>query len=193
MVANPWSFLTGSWRGWDASGFEFVAHNTYLTYGFELGLIGLVMFGLLWRSAYSAVLRTVDDVDQLTRTFMLAFGFMVLSLVFALTVVNLFKPWLYLWPMTGALCRWAFLETDAVSLRASPRSRSARRPCANGLPRRGRRSPGPPLTLRVTPAFDAPARASPWKRRTGSAGSPPGSGTAQWEEDAVCAGQCQYV
>src|SRR5690606_27036463 len=48
MMESPWTFITGfGWGGWDNQNFRYVAHNSYLSFWFDLGLPGLIAFIML--------------------------------------------------------------------------------------------------------------------------------------------------
>jgi O-antigen ligase len=77
-------------------------HNVYLEYLVNLGLIGFVLFILLWYRIVQYFLRTKAyciNKSQIIIINGLLAG--VIGLLVAIMFVNLYKPWLFVWSFIG--------------------------------------------------------------------------------------------
>jgi O-antigen ligase len=113
LSQHPMSYLVGnSWNMYDNMrlvGMYFYAnHNTYLSFLFDLGVIGLclylaLVFGVL-RTARRGIAQ-MAPYQQQTELMMFVIGF--IGLLWAIFFVNLFKPWLLIWTYIGLMMRLA--------------------------------------------------------------------------------------
>jgi O-antigen ligase len=110
MMNSPVSLITGfGWNTWlegSVMGFFLVAHNHYLLLWFELGLIGLVSFIVIFHQLVSTALTTAAIADAPDRDLIIAFVFSFLILVIGIFFVLFYKPWMYLWPYIGIAMRY---------------------------------------------------------------------------------------
>lgn len=110
MMNSPVSLITGfGWNTWSENsimGFFLAAHNHYLSLWFELGLIGVVSFIVIFHQLVTTALRTVAISDSPDRDLIIAFVFSFLILVIGIFFVLLWKPWTYLWPYIGIAMRY---------------------------------------------------------------------------------------
>jgi len=107
MSYEPITFLTG--LGWNAYATLFVvfgdAHNTYLGYWFDLGLIGLVLylFIVIWIIRY--ISGSLKYLSPQMKPIVIGFVVGFIALHVALFFVKLYQPWLFVWALTGILVR----------------------------------------------------------------------------------------
>lgn len=127
MMANPATFITGyGWNVWSLMGFDFVAHNQYVSIWFELGLIGLISFIMIFRYAVVTALSAAAVADAKARSYMVAFVFGMLGLCASLFFATLFIPWFFIWPFVGLSMRYAVSivarrkQADALQLSNVP-------------------------------------------------------------------------
>ena len=110
MLEDPWSFISGfGWNSWSSMSFEFIPHNHYLWFWFELGLVGLFAFILLLGKSVTTALSAAAVADPKGRSYMVAFVFGVLILSIALFFEQLELPWFFVWPYFGLSMRYACL------------------------------------------------------------------------------------
>jgi O-antigen ligase len=110
MMHSPVSFITGfGWNTWiegSVMGFFLVAHNHYLSLWFELGLVGVISFLVIFRQIFKIVLTTAAIADAPDRDLIISFVFSFLILLVGIFFVLLYKPWTYLWPYIGLAMRY---------------------------------------------------------------------------------------
>jgi len=134
QIDRPSSFLLG--YGWNTflSLNPLNSHNTYLTYLFELGVPGLLLYlALLYgvlRTATGAMTRSADRA--MTAGFIVGFSAVAVAVFF----VNLAEPWYFIWAYVGVAMRVAVGDRGVVE-RAPPRLR--REPLGPPAPVRDRR------------------------------------------------------
>lgn len=108
MMERPWSFITGyGWNTWSVMRFDYISHNEYLSFEFELGLVGVISFILILRKTVVTALSAAAVADPRARSYMVACVFSALILSVALIFETLFIPWLFIWPYFGLLMRYA--------------------------------------------------------------------------------------
>ncbi len=116
MIQKPITFIVG--YGWNT--FQpftgHASHNTYLTYLFNLGAIGIVLYLTLIRQIIRATRKGIEASEAFEKPYLLGFLFGFLSILMAIFFVNLYKPWLFFWAYTGLMMRVVF-ETSAQSIR----------------------------------------------------------------------------
>lgn len=112
MIEHPITFVTGfGWYAYETSDYYGInTHNTYLTFLYNLGVIGLVLYGALAtniiRVARAVLDRAGPDATQWIMA--LTFGFTGLSI--SLFFLNFFS-WLYVWAYVGVSLRLAISQT----------------------------------------------------------------------------------
>lgn len=110
MIDNPWTFITGfGWGGWDNHNFRYVAHNSYLSYWFDLGLPGLIGLIVVLAGALLVARRVVQMASPQAARLLIAFTISMSVLMVGLVFLNLTKPWPYLWAYIGLMLRLALL------------------------------------------------------------------------------------
>lgn len=122
MMDSPWTFLTGfGWGGWENHNFRYVAHNSYLSYWFDLGLLGLL--GLLFLVVGTMVVarRAMASARTGEKSLMIAYMVGMASLLVALAFLNLYTPWPYLWAYIGLMMRMAVLVNARAHAAAKAR------------------------------------------------------------------------
>lgn len=115
MMEKPWTFITGyGWGGWDHHNFRFVAHNQYLSYLFELGLLGAIGFVVLIIGTCMVARRALGKASPRSRALLIAYVIGMASLAVSVFFVNLYKPMLYVWMFAG-LCMRLAVNAHAAS------------------------------------------------------------------------------
>jgi hypothetical protein len=109
MMEHSWSFVTGfGWNSWSVMGFYYIPHNEYLSFLFELGLVGVVCFIWLVRRTFGAAAAAAAVADDpRARSYMVACMFSVPILSVAVIFAILFIPWYFIWPYIGLSMRYA--------------------------------------------------------------------------------------
>jgi O-antigen ligase len=121
MMENPWTFITGfGWGGWDNQNFRYVAHNSYLSFWFDLGLPGLIGFILVLGGAALVARRAVAVASPHAARLLIAFTIGMSTLMVGLVFLNLTKPWPYLWAFIGLMLRLALLAHARTSEEKAP-------------------------------------------------------------------------
>jgi O-antigen ligase len=126
MVNSPVSLITGfGWNTYSEGsviGFFLGAHNHYLSLWFELGLIGVVIFLLIFHQLVTTALTTAAIADAPDRDLIIAFVFSFLILLVGIFFVIFYKPWTYLWPLIGLAMRYTVNVRSAsrINLDAQP-------------------------------------------------------------------------
>lgn len=105
MNSNVGSYLYG--MGWYTyKGIIGVnSHNTYLSWLFELGILGLLLNIFIICNILKVVLKDVSFVDTHTRVLIGGFVFGYIGLLVAVFFVNLFNPWVFIWAYIGLIMR----------------------------------------------------------------------------------------
>lgn len=108
MLDSPWTLVTGfGWGGWDNHNFRYVAHNSYLSYWFDLGLPGLLALLMLILGTMLVARRAIVHAAPGTRGLLIAYLAGMASLLVAIAFLNLYTPWPYLWAYIGLMMRMA--------------------------------------------------------------------------------------
>lgn len=116
MLENPWTFITGfGWGGWENQNFRYVAHNSYLSFWFDLGLPGLIGFVLLLGGGALIARRAVAVASVQVARLLIAFTIGMSTLMVGLVFLNLTTPWPYLWAFIGLMLRLALLAETRTS------------------------------------------------------------------------------
>lgn len=112
MLESPWTAITGfGWGGWDNQNFSYVAHNNYLAYWFDLGLVGLIGLLCLIIGPMLVARRAVAVAQPGTRGLLIAFIAGMASLLVALVFLNLYSPWAYIWVYIALMMRLAVIAS----------------------------------------------------------------------------------
>jgi hypothetical protein len=116
MLDYPVTFVTGfGWFSYESSNyFGINTHNMYLTYLFNLGVIGVILYGTLVtnviRAARAALDRSGPDATQWIIALIFGFTGLLISLFF----LN-FSSWLFIWAYVGVSLRLAVSQTGNES------------------------------------------------------------------------------
>lgn len=123
MMDNPWTFITGfGWGGWENHNFRYVAHNSYLSFWFDLGLSGLIGLVIVLGGAALVARRAVHAASAQAARLLIAFTIGMSVLMVGLMFLNLTKPWPYLWAYIGVMLRLALLAGEGpAEARTAPR------------------------------------------------------------------------
>jgi O-antigen ligase len=127
MMDYPITLLTGfGWNAWTTMPTTFVLHNTYLDQWFNLGLLGLLVYGgIEWMTIHIAK-RAVPLATGEMQRHMIAFVFGMMALSVAVFFQNLYTPRPYLWMYTGLVMRGAVLLFDKAVVTAPARAPAIR-------------------------------------------------------------------
>jgi len=109
QAQEPFSFLVG--KGWNAhsnSGIWKSAHNYYLLILFELGAIGVFLFGLLMYVVIRQVRTLIVRTEGKERVLMCGVAYGLFGLLVSIMFVDLSVPWFYIWSFLGMSLRIAF-------------------------------------------------------------------------------------
>jgi len=112
LSQHPMSYLVGNgWNMYDNMrllGMYFYAtHNTYLSFLFDLGLIGLCLYLALVFGVLRTARRGIAEMAPYQRTELAMFVIGFIGLLWAISFVNLYKPWLLIWTYIGLMMRLA--------------------------------------------------------------------------------------
>jgi O-antigen ligase len=111
MMETPLSLITGfGWNVYDSMGFSLIPHNHYIALWFELGLLGVICFLVIIYSMVKALLAAMKTADHNTQLQLIACVYGCVILLVGITVEQLSKPWLYIWPYLGISLRAALLS-----------------------------------------------------------------------------------
>jgi hypothetical protein len=117
QAEKPLSFIVGNgWNSHSQSGIWKSAHNTYLLMLFELGAIGVLLFGILWAKVISQIRVLVNRTDGKERILMSGLAMGLFGVLIAITFVELSEPWFYIWSFVGMSLRIAYEKEREFSL-----------------------------------------------------------------------------
>jgi O-antigen ligase len=127
MMDYPLTLLTGfGWNSWSTMPTIFVLHNTYLDQWFNLGLLGLAVYGgIEWLTVITAKRAVATATGEMQRD-MMAFVFGMMALAIAVFFQNLYTPRPYLWMYCGLAMRGAMLVFDKATAAAPVRAPAIR-------------------------------------------------------------------
>jgi O-antigen ligase len=129
MLTMPITLITGfGWNAYEAMGFRYAPHNTYLLAWFELGLVGLLCFCILLLRTVSTVRAAVAAAEPLSRSYLMAFVFGFVAFSITLFFGNLYEPWMYVWAYAGVSLRMALVTAKADTSPSASSLRAAERP-----------------------------------------------------------------
>lgn len=112
LSAHPATYLVGG--GWNMyenmrllGMYFFATHNTYLSYLYDLGVVGLACYLLVVAGVLRCAKGGIAARAPHERVELIAFVIGFLSLLWAIFFVNLYDPWLLIWCYIGAMMRLA--------------------------------------------------------------------------------------
>jgi O-antigen ligase len=132
MTESPVTFLTGF--GWDAysqTGNRFATHNTYLSYLYNLGLIGLVLFVAIYSNSLATARRGLAVSSTEVAPFLFALVFGISAFMVAMIFGNMELPALYTWAFAGVTLRLALIS---VAVPDQKRQETRSRNSASDMP-----------------------------------------------------------
>ena len=111
MMEHPISFLTGyGFYGYDsARTFRLSPHNMYLSFLYNLGVIGLILFIGMFTRVISATRTAVSRASDELRVHFIAFAFGVLSFLVAIFFSDYHETGYLLWAYVGVAMRAAMI------------------------------------------------------------------------------------
>jgi hypothetical protein len=117
QAEKPFSFVVGNgWNSHTQSGIWKSAHNTYLLMLFELGAIGILLFGILLVKVISQIRVLVQRTDGKERILMSGLAIGLFGVLIAITFVELSVPWFYIWSFIGMSLRIAYEKDKEFNL-----------------------------------------------------------------------------
>jgi O-antigen ligase len=132
MFENPLTMLTGfGWNAYAAMPLRWATHNHYLWAWFNLGLPGLICCVLLLVLPIKVALSASRVANAATRPHLIGLVVGMTALAVALFFVNLFSPWLYVWPYVGIVMRIA-VNVAEQPVTAPATIRAATAPASQG-------------------------------------------------------------
>ncbi len=128
QAEKPFTFIYGNgWNSHANSGIWRSAHNTYLLVLYELGIAGLILFGLLLFSIVKYVRVLVKRTEGKEQVLMSGVAFGILGLIVTITFLDMYSPWFYIWSFLGMSLRIAYeKDLEFLELRAGDGPRLAR-------------------------------------------------------------------
>ncbi len=114
MIEQPWTFLSGyGWHAYSFMGFEYVTHNQYLYYLFNLGIVGLLAWlGIIVAAVFTAR-NAAETSTERVRPYFIGFVVGYLSVCGAVFFVDLDTPWYYVFAYLGMTMRAAVCVSRA--------------------------------------------------------------------------------
>lgn len=130
MMENPISLITGfGWNVYSTMPTTFAMHNTYLDQWFNLGLLGVLVYILIYYYSIMAAKRAAAAVEESSlRADMIAYVFGMLGLAVSVFFGNLYTSKPYIFMYVGLTARGALFVLDKAA---------AARPAAAPAPRLG--------------------------------------------------------
>ena len=131
QAEEPYSFLYG--KGWNSHGDSGIwksAHNTYLLFLYELGIIGVIMFLVVLLSIVLQIRVLLMRTEGKERILMSGVAFGFFGVIVAIMFLDLYSPWFYIWSFLGMSLRIAYEKDreykaeNADSLRTRARQRA---------------------------------------------------------------------
>ena len=116
MLDEPKSFIAGfGWRAYHFISTEaYLPHNTYLSYLFATGIVGVTSFVMVLRGLLAVARERESVTDELTSLYLRGFYLGFVALAGAIFFVELFAPWPYVWAYAGLIMRLsAFPRSDS--------------------------------------------------------------------------------
>lgn len=108
MIDTPSSFIVGF--GWDAyihmdKLFPRATHNFYLKQMFNLGIIGLSLYLVMFYNIVAKCRSALQQASDSARLHGMGFIFGIASLGAAIFFIDLHAPWIYVWAYVGLIMR----------------------------------------------------------------------------------------
>ena len=117
QAENPLTFIYGNgWNSHEHSGIWKSAHNMYLLYLYELGIIGLTLFIVLLASIVRQIRVLVMRTDGKERILMSGVAFGFFGVIVAIIFLDLYTPWFYIWSFLGMSLRIAYEKDKEYQL-----------------------------------------------------------------------------
>jgi len=109
QAEEPYSFIYGKgWNSHEESGIWKSAHNSYLLFLYELGIIGVIMFLGVLLSVVLQIRVLVMRTEGKERILMSGVAFGFFGVIVAIMFLDLYSPWFYIWSFLGMSLRIAY-------------------------------------------------------------------------------------
>jgi len=110
MLDDPINIILGV--GWDtyAGYVGIVSHNEYLTKLFELGILGLFSYLMIFYLVFKKIKKGILVSEDEQRIMLISFIFGYSGLLVSIFFVNLFNPWFFIWSYIGLCLRLSTLS-----------------------------------------------------------------------------------
>ncbi len=109
MHERPASWIFGiGWNRFGTYSEGIAAHNTYLDHLFNLGTVGLGIYGVLIILVVKLLARAAKKAEGGDRTLLIASVFGLCATFAALFFVTMYAPWYFIWAYIGSLSRLAY-------------------------------------------------------------------------------------
>ena len=106
QAEEPYTFFYGmGWNSHENSGIWKSAHNTYLLFLYELGVIGVIMFLVVLASIVMQIRVLVMRTEGKERILMSGVAFGFFGVIVAIFFLDLYSPWFYIWSFLGMSLR----------------------------------------------------------------------------------------
>jgi len=107
LYDSPGNIFIG--MGWNTfkQYFPYAAHNIYLNYIFELGIIGLVLILIVFYKLFNITYNSLSYAGEFEKIILVSFLFGYLALLFSVFFVDLYQPWVFIWSFIGLMTRLA--------------------------------------------------------------------------------------
>jgi hypothetical protein len=154
MMENPVSFVSGyGFYSYDSSrSFRLSTHNMYLSYLYNLGVIGLFLFIMIFARIMAAARAAMATAGAELRTHFVAFIFGIFSFLIAIFFSDYHESGYLLWAYVGVMMRAAMnlassdaTETAAADQRRPPARREPAGATGPDAPGWTRRDLGPSM------------------------------------------------
>jgi O-antigen ligase len=117
QAEEPLTFLYGKgWNSHENSGIWKSAHNMYLSYLYELGIIGLALFLVLLVAVGLQVRVLLERTEGKERILMSGVAFGFFGVIVSIMFVDLYAPWFYVWSFLGMSLRIAYEKDQEYRL-----------------------------------------------------------------------------
>ncbi len=119
MLEHPVTLITGyGWNAYESSRhFRYATHSVYVSYLYDIGLIGLSLFVAVAINVIRAARGALTTATEMLRPYFVSLVFGFISLLIAAAFVNLYKVWFFIWAFSGAVLRLAILEAVRADVR----------------------------------------------------------------------------
>ena len=109
QAENPFTFVYGNgWNSHEHSGIWKSAHNMYLLFLYELGIVGLSLFLVLLAMVVRQIRMLLMRTEGKERILMSGVAFGFFGVIVAIIFLDLYSPWFYIWSFLAMSLRIAY-------------------------------------------------------------------------------------